>query len=177
MFFVNKNYDIIPFLSQSLTLLQDRGKTFICERVIARALYIYIWPRPFSRNRPACYRKARGKYRSSGKPNTASWSIWKKVNSRYELFHLTGTFRVLLEEIDDLWPNFITHSFYSHQQRDYITLIKEASRITAFAVMQLDFAQNCFSLYEEKCKLHIMHDNKLLSSQCTYESVKNIVKW
>jgi hypothetical protein len=70
VFLVNKNYDIIPFLSQSLTPLQDRGKTFICESVIARALYIYIyiWPRPFSRNRPAYYRKARGKYRSNGKP-------------------------------------------------------------------------------------------------------------
>jgi hypothetical protein len=69
VFFVNKNYDIIPFLSQSLTPLQDRGKTFICERVIARALYTYIWPRPVPRNRPGCYRTARGKYRSSGKPN------------------------------------------------------------------------------------------------------------
>lgn len=72
----------------------------------------------------------------------ASWSIWKKVNSRYELLHLTGTFRVLLEVIDNLWPDFLTHSFYSHKQRDYIALIKEASSITTFAVVQLDFAQN-----------------------------------
>ncbi len=74
--------------------------------------------------------------------DTASWSIWKKVNSRYELLHLTGTFRALLEEIDDLWPNFITHSFCTRQQRDYIALIKEMSSITTSAVVQLDFAQN-----------------------------------
>ncbi|CAF1419424.1 unnamed protein product [Rotaria magnacalcarata] len=72
----------------------------------------------------------------------ASWSIWKKVNVRYELLHLTGTFEALMEEIDDLWSHFIKHSFYTHKQRDYIALIKEMSSITTFAVIQLDFAQN-----------------------------------
>ena len=66
----------------------------------------------------------------------------KKVNVRYEPLYLTGTFQALMEEIDDLWPNFITHSFYTHKQRDYIALIKEISSITTFAVIQLDFAQN-----------------------------------
>lgn len=74
--------------------------------------------------------------------DSASWSIWKKINSRYELLHLTGTFRALLEEIDNLWPNFITHTFYTREQRDYIALIKEKSTITTFAVVQVDFAQN-----------------------------------
>ena len=74
--------------------------------------------------------------------DSASWSIWKKVNVRYELLHLTGTFQALMEEIDDLWPNFITHSFYTHKQRDYIAFIKEMSSITTFTFVQLDFAQN-----------------------------------
>jgi hypothetical protein len=74
--------------------------------------------------------------------DVASWSIWKKVNSRYELIHVTGSFQALLEEIDELWPNFITHNFYMHQQRDYIALIKEKSSITTFAIVQLDFSQN-----------------------------------
>ena len=43
--------------------------------------------------------------------DSASWSIWKKVNVHYELLHLTGIFQALMEEIDDLWSNFITHSF------------------------------------------------------------------
>ena len=72
----------------------------------------------------------------------ASWSIWKKVNTRYELLHQTGTFRTLLKEIDDLWPSFIKHSFCTREQRDYIALIKETSSLTTFAVVQLDFAQN-----------------------------------
>ncbi|CAF3391741.1 unnamed protein product, partial [Rotaria socialis] len=74
--------------------------------------------------------------------DSASWSIWKKLNSRYELLHLTGTFRALLEEIDSLWSSFIIHSFYTREQRDYIALIKETSTITTFAVVQVDFAQN-----------------------------------
>jgi hypothetical protein len=48
VFFVNKNYDIIPSYSPLLTPLQDRGKTFICERVIALALYIYIFDQGLS---------------------------------------------------------------------------------------------------------------------------------
>ncbi|CAF4706591.1 unnamed protein product [Rotaria socialis] len=74
--------------------------------------------------------------------DSASWSIWKKLNSRYELLHLTGTFRALLEEIDSLWSNFIIHNFYTREQRDYIALIKETSTITTFAVVQVDFAPN-----------------------------------
>ncbi|CAF4963411.1 unnamed protein product, partial [Rotaria socialis] len=50
--------------------------------------------------------------------DSASWSIWKKLNSRYELLHLTGTIRALLEEID------------------------KTSSISTFAVVQVDFAQN-----------------------------------
>lgn len=72
----------------------------------------------------------------------ASWSIWKSVNSRYELLKQSGTFGALLKDIDELWPNFITHSFCTRMQREYITLIKETSTITTFAVIQLDFAQN-----------------------------------
>ena len=55
---------------------------------------------------------------------------------------MTGTFRALLEEIDNLWPNFIIHNFYTHEQRDYIALIKETFSITTFAIVQIDFAQN-----------------------------------
>ena len=64
------------------------------------------------------------------------------MNVRYELLQLTGTFQALMEEIDHLWSNFITHSVYTHKQRNYIALIKEISSITTFAVAQLDFARN-----------------------------------
>lgn len=75
----------------------------------------------------------------------ASWSMWKKTRSRYELLHLSGTLETLLEELDDLWSAFLIHSFYTAKQRDYIALIKETSSLTTFSVIQLDFAQN-FSL-------------------------------
>ena len=72
----------------------------------------------------------------------AAWSMWKKLSTRYELLHVTDTFKALLEAIDNLWLNFITYSYYIREQRDYITFIKEKSSITAFAVTQFDFAQN-----------------------------------
>lgn len=71
-----------------------------------------------------------------------SWSIWRKVGARYELLHLTGTLRLLLKEIEDLWPHFITHSFYTHEQRDYVSLIRKESSLTTYIVVQIDFAQN-----------------------------------
>ena len=81
--------------------------------------------------------------------DAATWSMWKKLSTRYELLHLTGTFQALLEEIDNLWPNFITHNYYTHEQRDHIAFIKEKSSITTFAVIQLDFAKN-FSLITQR---------------------------
>ncbi|CAF1540342.1 unnamed protein product [Adineta ricciae] len=71
-----------------------------------------------------------------------SWSIWKKVQLRYELLHVTGAFQALLGEIDSLWSNFITHTFNTSQQRDYIAMIKELSSFSTYAIVQLDFAQN-----------------------------------
>ena len=71
-----------------------------------------------------------------------SWLMWKKTASRYELLHSKGPFRLVLNEIDELWPQFITHSFITHQHRDYINLSKKESSLTTFAVVQLDFAQN-----------------------------------
>ena len=66
----------------------------------------------------------------------------KKVNSRYDLLHTTGSFRVLLQEVDGIWPSFITHNFCIQKQRDYIALIKEKSSFITYAVVQMDFAQN-----------------------------------
>lgn len=71
-----------------------------------------------------------------------SWSIWKKVGVRYELLHVNGPFMVLLEEIDNLWSTFITHSFYTRKQREYIGQIKELSSDITYAAIQMDFAQN-----------------------------------
>jgi hypothetical protein len=71
-----------------------------------------------------------------------TWSSWKKINNRYELVHANGSFEILLQEIDNLWSNFITHHFYTHKQREYIVLLKDESRFNTYIVIQLDFAQN-----------------------------------
>ncbi|CAF4451074.1 unnamed protein product, partial [Rotaria sp. Silwood2] len=108
--------------------------------------------------------------------NSVSWSIWKKLNSRYELLHLTGIFRALLEEIDDLWPNFITHSFHTREQRDYIALIKEKSSITTFAVVQ---QATIFTVYirigEEHRNLVIISDYLAHDTRFVYSGQKIII--
>lgn len=73
---------------------------------------------------------------------SATWSVWKKMGPRYELLHIDGPLRVLLNEIDAIWPSFITHQFYTRKQRDYISLIKEKSSLITYAIVQMDFAQN-----------------------------------
>ena len=41
-----------------------------------------------------------------------------------------------------MWSSFITHSFLTHQQCDYIALIKENPSLITYAVVQMDFARN-----------------------------------
>ncbi|CAF4219848.1 unnamed protein product, partial [Adineta steineri] len=71
-----------------------------------------------------------------------TWFSWKKIDNRYNLVHTNGSFGVLLKEIDDLWPSFITHHFYTHKQREYIGFLKDELRLNTYIVVQLDFAQN-----------------------------------
>lgn len=68
--------------------------------------------------------------------------MWKKINKRYELVHTTGSFDVLLKEIDKIWSTFITHNFYTEKQRNYIGIIKEKSTNDTYANVQMDFAQS-----------------------------------
>lgn len=72
----------------------------------------------------------------------ATWSLWKKLDSRYELVHTNGSYQILLKEIDDLWPAFVTHHFYTQKQRDFIIHLKEQSHLNKYIAVQLDFAQN-----------------------------------
>jgi hypothetical protein len=72
----------------------------------------------------------------------ASWSLWITKNNRVELQHFTGSFRSLIDELNGRWSSFVTHTYVTRQQRDYIKNIKLASSLTTFAVIQVDFAEN-----------------------------------
>jgi hypothetical protein len=79
----------------------------------------------------------------------AQWSIWTTRQNRTELQHRNGSFRSLVDQLNTLWPAFVTHSFVTREQRDYIKLIKTSSSLTSFAVAQIDFAEN-FSFVIQK---------------------------
>lgn len=72
----------------------------------------------------------------------ATWSLWKKLESRYELVHTNGSYRILLKELDELWSSFVIHHFYTQKQRDFIIYLKDESHLNKYIAVQLDFAQN-----------------------------------
>ena len=54
-----------------------------------------------------------------------------------------------MQEIDNLWPVFVPHSYYTRQQPEYIAYIKEISSCTTFSAVQINFARN-FSLVVQR---------------------------
>ena len=49
---------------------------------------------------------------------------------------------VFLDDLDEVWPQFLLHHYTTIQQRDYIQKIKEESSEKGTAVVQIDFAEN-----------------------------------
>ena len=78
-----------------------------------------------------------------------SWSLWISSNNHVELQHLNGSFRSLIDHLNSRWSSFVTHTYVTRQQRDYVKTIKLTSSFTTFAVVQVDFAEN-FSFVIQK---------------------------
>ena len=49
-----------------------------------------------------------------------SWTLWKKVNSKFDRQQVIGSVDSLLTEIEERWPLFLLHTYTNRQQRDYI---------------------------------------------------------
>ncbi len=81
-------------------------------------------------------------------PDT-TWSLWTTTNNHIELLHSHGSFRSLIDQLDRRWSSFVTHTYVTRQQREYIKTIKLTSHLTTFAVVQMDFAEN-FSFVVQK---------------------------
>ncbi len=81
-------------------------------------------------------------------PDT-TWSLWTTTNNHIELLHSHGSFRSLIDQLDRRWSSFVTHTYVTRQQREYIKTIKLTSHLTTFAAVQMDFAEN-FSFVVQK---------------------------
>ena len=71
-----------------------------------------------------------------------SWTLWKKVNSKFDLQQVTGSVDSLLTEIEERWPLFLLHTYTDRQQRDYIKKLRIQSSDKTFVVAQIDFSMN-----------------------------------
>lgn len=47
-----------------------------------------------------------------------AWTVWKKVNNKFDLQHITGSVDSLLTEIEDKWDVFLFHVYCNRQQRE-----------------------------------------------------------
>ena len=56
-------------------------------------------------------------YIESDHDEECSWTIWRKLNDKFDLRKVTGSLNSLLNEIvEDQWPYFVLHSYYNRQQ-------------------------------------------------------------
>ena len=70
------------------------------------------------------------------------WTMWKKVNNKFDLQQITGSVDSLLTEIEDKWDVFLFHVYYNRQRREHIKELREKSTDKTFLVAQIDFSMN-----------------------------------
>ena len=74
--------------------------------------------------------------------NDYSWTIWKKVNNKFDLQQMIGSVDSLVTEIEERWSAFLLHAYSNRQQRDHIKDLRSRSSINTFVVAQIDFSMN-----------------------------------
>ena len=78
-----------------------------------------------------------------------TWTVWKKVNNKFDLQQITGSVDSLLTEIEEKWNVFLFHVYCNRQQRQYIKELREKSTDKTFLVAQMDFSMN-FTLIRQR---------------------------
>ena len=71
-----------------------------------------------------------------------SWTVWRKLNNKFDLQKVTGSLNSLLNEIEEQWPYSVLHSYCNRQQREYITQLRPQSNKQNFIIAQIDFSMN-----------------------------------
>ncbi|CAF4757870.1 unnamed protein product [Rotaria sp. Silwood1] len=71
-----------------------------------------------------------------------SWTIWQKLNNKFDLQQSTGSVEAFLAQIEAQWSSFILHTFCNRSQREYIAELRTQSTKTTFVVAQIDFSMN-----------------------------------
>ncbi|CAF4530348.1 unnamed protein product, partial [Rotaria sp. Silwood2] len=70
-----------------------------------------------------------------------NWMKWANLNGKTDIHRLRGSVSDLLMEMDHQWSKFITHSYITNAQFDYIRNLKQ-SLPPDTALVHMDFAEN-----------------------------------
>ena len=71
-----------------------------------------------------------------------SWTLSKKVNSKFDLQQMIGSVDSLLTETEERWSLFLMHTYINRQQRVYIKQLHIQSSDKTFVAAQIDFSIN-----------------------------------
>ena len=71
-----------------------------------------------------------------------SWTLWKKVNNKFDLQQMSGSVDSVLTEIEERWSSFLLYTHINREQREYIKHLRWQSTEKTFAVAQIDFSMN-----------------------------------
>ena len=71
-----------------------------------------------------------------------SWTLWKKVDNKFDLQEVVSSVESLLKEVETRWPAFLLHTYCNRQQREHIKELRAQSSDQTFIVAQIDFSMN-----------------------------------
>ncbi|CAF1461704.1 unnamed protein product, partial [Adineta ricciae] len=71
-----------------------------------------------------------------------SWTLWKKVNNKFDLQQMFDSVESLISEIEERWPSFLLHTHINREQCEFIKDLRSKSTNASFVVAQIDFSMN-----------------------------------
>ena len=71
-----------------------------------------------------------------------SWTLWKKLEDKYDLQHVIGSIDFLLTTIEDRWPACLLHTYCNRQQTDYVNELRSRSSEKILIIAQIDSFMN-----------------------------------
>ena len=71
-----------------------------------------------------------------------TWTIWKKLDNKFDLQQVTNSVEALLDQIEEKWSSFLLHTYFNRRKREYIADLRAQSSKTTSIVAQVDFSMN-----------------------------------
>ena len=98
-----------------------------------------------------------------------SWTVWRKLNNKFDLQKVTGSLNSLLDEVKDQWPYFVLHSYCNREQWEYITQLRPQSNKQNFIIGQIDFSMSytLIRLHEVQQSFFSQHQATLFTIHLT----------